>query len=143
MTKEILYRVNYRLLNEEHATGGSMVVSADDEADAKLKVIEKYNDLYAIIAEPGEGTVLPTFTGVELMEIDDDPDDVEYDQYCEGRARGFEFIRDNILKDEMPEPVIAGIIDEFAQFLVEMGVADEFRETLAHTEQLNEEMEED
>ena len=70
-------------------------------------------------------------------------DAVEMGLYCEGRARGFEFIRDNILKDEMPEPVIAGIVDEIAQFLVEIGLADEFRETLAHTEQLNEEFGED
>lgn len=70
-------------------------------------------------------------------------DEIEMDLYCEGRAHGFEFIRDNILKDDVPEPVIAGILDEIAQFLVEIGVADEFRETLAHTEQLNEEMEED
>ena len=70
-------------------------------------------------------------------------DDVEMDLYCEGRAKGFELINELLLPPDVPEPVFAGIVDEFAQFLVEIGLADEFRETLAHTEQLNEEFGED
>ena len=64
-------------------------------------------------------------------------EEVKMDLYAEGRTRGYEFIRDNILKDDVQKPVIAGIIDEFAQFLVEIGLTDEFIETLQHTEELN------
>lgn len=67
-------------------------------------------------------------------------DEIEMDLYCEGRARGYELISENLLSPDVPEPVFGGIIDEFAQFLVEIGLADEFRETLGHTEQLNEEV---
>lgn len=63
-------------------------------------------------------------------------DENEMDLYCEGRARGYELISENLLSPDVPEPVFAGIMDEFAQFLVEIGIADEFRGTLEHTEEL-------
>ena len=76
-------------------------------------------------------------------DFEDDITDEECDLYAEGRALGFEMIKDYLLDEDLPEAVFAGILEEFAQFLVEIGIADEFRETLEYTEQLIEEMEAD
>lgn len=132
------YKVYFTLDIDKTIEKRSETILAENEDDARLKVIAEYID-----QEYG----LPTFNGIELVNVDavepvDDVDDEEYDLYCEGRARGFELIREHLLGDDVPEPVAAGIIDEFAQFLVEIGLTAEFRATLAHIEQLIAEEEE-
>lgn len=132
------YKVYFTLDVDKTLEKRSETILAENEDDARLKVIAEYID-----QEYG----LPTFNGIELVNVDavepvDDVDDEEYNLYCEGRARGYELIREHILGEDVPEPVAAGIIDEFANFLIGIGLADEFRETLEHIEQLIDETEE-